>query len=107
MWLSIRYYLSDRFRLRFEDAGLEEMLDEDAAAEEAQRQAAQEYALGHEPKQGEALTASAAEPTASFEPKARTLDGELAGDEFDKDAYQYSLLLGKIDTLLEKLKLDA
>jgi len=37
----------------------------------------------------------------------RTLDGDLAGDEFAADAINYQVLLGKIDTLLEKLKLDA
>jgi len=37
----------------------------------------------------------------------RTLDGEIAGDEFAADAINYQVLLGKIDRLLEKLKLDA
>jgi ankyrin repeat/BTB/POZ domain-containing protein 1 len=37
----------------------------------------------------------------------RTLDGEIAGDEFTADAINYQVLLNKIDTLLEKLKLDA
>lgn len=37
----------------------------------------------------------------------RTLDGDLAGDEFAADAINYQVLLGKIDGLLERLKLDA
>ena len=37
----------------------------------------------------------------------RTLDGEIAGDEFAGDAVNYQILLGKIDALLDKLKLDA
>ena len=37
----------------------------------------------------------------------RTLDGEIAGDEFAGDAINYQILLGKIDALLERLKLDA
>lgn len=37
----------------------------------------------------------------------RTLDGEIAGDEFAQDALNYQILLGKIDKLLEDLKLDA
>ena len=37
----------------------------------------------------------------------RTLDGEIAGDEFAADAVNYQVLLGKIDGLLERLKLDA
>lgn len=39
--------------------------------------------------------------------EVRTLDGEVAGDEFAGDAINYQILLGKIDTLLAKLKLDA
>jgi len=37
----------------------------------------------------------------------RTLDGDIAGDEFAADALNYQILLGKIDMLLESLKLDA
>lgn len=37
----------------------------------------------------------------------RTLDGEIAGDEFSQDAMNYQILLGKIDRLLDSLKLDA
>lgn len=37
----------------------------------------------------------------------RTLDGEEIDDEFAQDAMNYQILLGKIDTLLDRLKLDA
>lgn len=37
----------------------------------------------------------------------RTLDGEVAGDEFAQDAINYQILLGKIDGLLDRLTLDA
>ncbi|KAK5002525.1 hypothetical protein LTR39_006661, partial [Cryomyces antarcticus] len=37
----------------------------------------------------------------------RTLDGEIAGDEFAQDAINYQILLGKIDQLLDSLRLDA
>ncbi|CAD0097801.1 unnamed protein product [Aureobasidium mustum] len=37
----------------------------------------------------------------------RTLDGEIAGDEFAQDAINYQILLGKIDSLLDRLTLDA
>lgn len=37
----------------------------------------------------------------------RTLDGEVAGDELEGDAINYQILLGKIDALLHRLKLDA
>ena len=36
----------------------------------------------------------------------RTLDGEIAGDEFAQDAMNYQILLGKIDRLMENLGLD-
>jgi ankyrin repeat and BTB/POZ domain-containing protein 1 len=39
--------------------------------------------------------------------KIRTLDGDIAGDEFASDAINYQVLLRKIDALLERLKLDA
>ena len=37
----------------------------------------------------------------------RTLDGDEIEDEFDQDAMNYQILLGKIDQLLDRLKLDA
>ena len=37
----------------------------------------------------------------------RTLDGEMVGDELEGDALNYQILLGKIDGLLDLLKLDA
>ena len=37
----------------------------------------------------------------------RTLDGKMAGDELEGDAINYQILLGKIDGLLDRLKLDA
>ncbi|KAH7052396.1 ankyrin repeat and BTB/POZ domain-containing protein 1 [Macrophomina phaseolina] len=93
----IRYYLSERFRLRFEDSGLEEMMDEDGELD---------------PEAAAALAAAAAgEKQEGPDPGAagaiRTLDGEIAGDEFAQDAMNYQILLGKIDRLLERLKLDA
>ena len=36
----------------------------------------------------------------------RTLDGEVAGDEFAQDAMNYQILLGKIDRLMDDLGLD-
>lgn len=37
----------------------------------------------------------------------RTLDGEPASDEMEQDAINYQILLGKIDKLLGRLRLDA
>ena len=37
----------------------------------------------------------------------RTLDGEIVSDEMEEEARNYSVLLAKIDGLLDRLKLDA
>jgi len=37
----------------------------------------------------------------------KTLDGGFVGDEFHQDTANYNFLIGKIDTLLEKLRLEA
>ncbi|KAL9602033.1 MAG: hypothetical protein Q9219_002142 [cf. Caloplaca sp. 3 TL-2023] len=117
----IRYYLSERFRLRFEDAGLEEMLDDIGEAGSGERGNGELKietedegvdvredkppvgegiidVTGHDKKEGQAPHLDGA---------VRTLDGEIAGDEFASDAINYQILLGKIDGLLNRLKLDA
>jgi ankyrin repeat/BTB/POZ domain-containing protein 1 len=108
----LRYYLSERFRLRFEDSGLDEMMDENAAIQavaEANGDAELVDAMGDFaledklPKQVPALQPEQLAAAGTI----RTLDGEEVGDEFAQDAMNYQILLGKIDTLLEKLKLDA
>lgn len=115
----IRYYLSERFRLRFEDAGLDEMLaGEDAG--ETSPEAAEEHS--EEKLANRQDTAAEADATAEGEagklepsPAAGqqvddavpTLDGATAEDEFASDAINYQILLGKIDAMLERLKLDA
>ncbi|PHH89967.1 hypothetical protein CDD83_4828 [Cordyceps sp. RAO-2017] len=74
----VRYYLSERFRLRFEDAGLDDVMADPAAADPA------------------------ADP-AALDPAAAA----AADDDFASDAVNYHLLLGKIDAMLDRLKLDA
>ncbi|KAI1806962.1 hypothetical protein F4811DRAFT_86171 [Daldinia bambusicola] len=116
----IRYYLSERFRLRFEDAGLDEMMDENGeiSAEAAEVLAAQANGVAAEDKDANGIVevespegipakAGIAEALASPDGVVRTLDGELVEDEFASDAINYQLLLQKIDRVLEKLKLDA
>ncbi|KAI0886150.1 uncharacterized protein GGS22DRAFT_160058 [Annulohypoxylon maeteangense] len=116
----IRYYLSERFRLRFEDAGLDEMLDEngevDPIAAELLGSQGKDTASEEESNNGplgnvngNAFSANADVPEALVGSGGvvRTLDGELVEDEFASDAINYQLLLQKIDTMLEKLKLDA
>jgi hypothetical protein len=117
---SIRYYLSERFRLRFEDSGLEEMMDENGelSAEAAQAVAIHSQLLRDEaidvdaPPQGEAaqqVDADRAKAALGHRVSGmiiRTLDGDIAGDEFASDAINYQVLLRKIDRLLERLKLE-
>ncbi|RWA04092.1 hypothetical protein EKO27_g11015 [Xylaria grammica] len=115
----IRYYLGDRFRLRFEDAGLDEMLDEsgeiDASVAEAlssQLQVMNDTTELSRPLESEKATITySREALTAKQPGVdggvRTLDGELAEDEFVSDAINYQVLLQKIDIMLEKLKLDA
>ncbi|EDU48295.1 ankyrin repeat and BTB POZ domain-containing protein 1 [Pyrenophora tritici-repentis] len=108
----IRYYLSERFRLRFEDSGLDEMMDENAAikatAEEDLAEAMGDVALEdgrpEKPTQEENFIPIEQHIAAGV---IRNLDGEEVGDEFAQDAMNYQILLGKIDTLLERLNLDA
>lgn len=117
----IRYYLSERFRLRFEDAGLDEMLDDEG---EIRAEAVEELAAAGEERlanskfdstggvdQHAAVTGGIngiLQPTAGQTVGVvRTLEGEEVSDEFDLDAQNYQILLRKIDTMLEKLKLDA
>ncbi|KAE8853767.1 hypothetical protein HRS9122_00759 [Pyrenophora teres f. teres] len=108
----IRYYLSERFRLRFEDSGLDEMMDENTAIKaatesdlaEAMGDVALEDGKPEKPSQEENLIPVEQQIAAGV---IRNLDGEEIGDEFAQDAMNYQILLGKIDTLLEKLNLDA
>lgn len=117
----IRYYLSERFRLRFEDAGLEEILDESGEISAEAVESLQQASTAPEPT---AATSDVNKPEPDQETKlasevaalrttetltgvVRTLDGELVEDEFESDAMNYQILLGKIDIMLERLKLDA
>jgi ankyrin repeat and BTB/POZ domain-containing protein 1 len=124
----IRYYLSERFRLRFEDSGLEDVMDEEMAVVEAERERPASVAAARAEEKGlpnwgakqdhqsedEGIDVSAASVPTVQDAEAllqagvvRTLDGEIAGDEFAADAVNYQILLGKIDELLKRLKLDA
>lgn len=115
----IRYYLSERFRLRFEDAGIEEMLEEDGETEEEQQMDKvwpdQRLSSTDDGAEAESMDngvpkANASDATiagAIQTGKIRTLDGEEVEDELEEEAMNYQILLGKIDRLLEKLKLDA
>ncbi|KAK4235877.1 hypothetical protein C8A03DRAFT_36258 [Achaetomium macrosporum] len=93
----IRYYLSERFRLRFEGDGLEEMLDEEANT--AERDGVEEGVVDHKEETGGEEGGEGG--------GVRALNGEVVEDEFASDAVNYQILLEKIDRMLERLKLDA
>lgn len=120
----IRYYLNERFRLRFEDAGVDDMMQqdgEDRRVEEHMRLAsdghdleavkpeaelgAQAVAAGS--KSGANSAGEVGELTGEEEGAVQTLDGRWAEDELARDAINYQILLDRIDAMLEKLKLDA
>ena len=117
----IRYYLSERFRLRFEDTGLEDVMDgngeinaETAAAIADQAANAAEdgnfVPASMDEGRGEVKASNGVQSEAlegENEPVVKTIDGESAEDEFASDAINYQVLLGKIDTMLDRLKLDA
>ena len=92
----IRYYLSERYRLRFEDAGLEEMMEDDADLGAADATA----------NDGQNLEGDQ-QKISGLGTVVRTLDGDEVDDEFDEDARMYESLMAKLDCLLEKLNLDA
>lgn len=102
----IRYYLSERFRLRFEDAGLDEMMEEErlplAHHTESDVLEGEEEAK----KEGGEGGFEGVQQEVEGHGVVRTLDGEIAGDEFAQDAINYQILLGKIETLMEGLGLD-
>jgi len=102
----IRYYLSERFRLRFEDSGIEDMMEEETepTPEGTELNADQKVA------EDEGIDVGALPyGDASIENQMviRTLDGEIARDELEGDAINYQILLGKVDALLGRLQLDA
>jgi ankyrin repeat/BTB/POZ domain-containing protein 1 len=111
----LRYYLSERFRLRFEDSGLDEMMDENAAIQAVKdatdgelAEAMEDFALEDKlPETAGNPNPMLLEQQVAAAGVIRNLDGEEVGDEFAQDAMNYQILMGKIDTLLEKLNLDA
>ncbi|KAI9367481.1 hypothetical protein BJX61DRAFT_547448 [Aspergillus egyptiacus] len=117
----IRFYLNERFRLRFDDAGIEEMMEETTQQHIVDKGALEEgienaitgvegidlakdtpaHINGGRSSQVSVLNEQ--ERVAVI----RTLDGEIAGDEFDKDAINYQILMEKLERILESLNLDA
>lgn len=109
----IRYYLDDRFRYRFEDAGLEDMMDEEGeisaelAAAMAQQAEISTDAVGGVSADTKHTAKKDSNGQANGGGAVRTLDGAEAEDEFVSDAINYQILQRKIDAMLDRLKLDA
>ncbi|KAI5291944.1 hypothetical protein KEM55_008218 [Ascosphaera atra] len=113
----IRYYLNERFRLRFDDPGFKQMLDGKKSKKEADGEKSSEEHVdteGEEEGEEEHETSSEAstqgteageddEHSAQF----TALDGRKANDEFQRDTMDYEILIDKLDELLDKLDLGA
>ncbi|KAL9045388.1 MAG: hypothetical protein Q9214_001557 [Letrouitia sp. 1 TL-2023] len=103
----IRYYLSERFRLRFEESGLEEMLSETTPQDGSQPGPDSTVALVRELRRTEDIEILGGRENSAHPSAISMLEADLADDEFASDAIKYQILLGKIDKLLDRLKLDA
>lgn len=108
----IRFYLGERFRLRFNEAGLDEMMGENSQSDDSD--ADEESEVDTQLTEGvEALriaketTERQSQPPQEDQPEIRALDGALVVDEFSEDAMNYEILLEKLDDLLESLNLEA
>ena len=88
---SIRYYLSERFRLRFEDIGYGVLND----TSESQKQPT---------PSGDDVQVQG---TQGVVDDCRVLDDGPVTDEIAQGAEKYKMLMAKIDALLERLELDA
>lgn len=116
----IRFYLGERFRLRFDDAGVQEMMEREVQSKDAEADAAEDVNKITDgvktleiPKTAE-KGADVAQVVAHKQPQEgqdapvfETLDGEVTNDEFSKDAINYEILMDKLDQLLENLNLEA
>lgn len=106
----IRFYLNERFRLRFDDAGLDEMMEEQTPVENGdiapKPEDVSEIVDGVEDLNISKVAKPSAAPDGHYR-EIRTLDGAVVEDEFDEDAMNYQILMEKLDALLEDLNLDA
>ena len=98
----IRYYLGERFRQRFEDTGLGDVLDETRAA--SYKDADKTSAEATPAVDVDMLDETEAQPKSNEEALREAQD---EGDEFTSDQLNYEMLHSKIDLMLEKLKLGA
>ncbi len=113
---SIRFHLSERFRLVFEDPGVRDMLEKEdqSGADEAVKASSPGASDSAEPDGTAELEATDSciwtcfpVLTLKTSDKMQTPAEEPEEDEFAAEAKKYRVLLRKIDQLLERLKLDA
>ena len=113
--ISIRHYLSDRFRLRYEDPGIDDVMNE-SRPETGREDAVGASTESNDRGPGNGLDARASSTQEDAQTTGQDLDPDEAqkradegmdGDEFAANAIDYQVLLGKIDGLLERLNLDA
>ncbi|KAF8453004.1 hypothetical protein BGX38DRAFT_443388 [Terfezia claveryi] len=101
----IRYYLDQRFRMRMDDLAAEQMYDEEATLTSPPKK---EEDKGEDAKDVNGTTGEAKTP--EEEPKYPTqvwTEEEIQADFMRAEALKFNELLGRINLLLEKLKLDA
>lgn len=117
----IRFYLGERFRLRFDDAGLQEMMEREFRQKNADSNPPDEVNKITDGVRTLEVPATAEEraenpPVAPPKPSEKvqepgqvmkTLDGEVTADEFSRDAINYQILMEKLDMVLENLNLEA
>ncbi|KAH0543205.1 hypothetical protein FGG08_002466 [Glutinoglossum americanum] len=114
----IRHYLSERFRLRFEEPGLKQMMAEND--HEAPSKPKDDTSGGLTPNEkgdgdgGVGLASSGPRTGDQMLPGDQELGGtmlapagEAAGEEYATDARTYQMLLDKIESLLDRLELGA
>ena len=101
--------------MRFEDAGLEDMMEEQASIAKKTEANTDGKLPEQEVVNMDSLPkGDAAHGDEEFSREnimsngtITALDGELVGDELEGDAINYQILLRKIDGPLDRLKLDA
>jgi hypothetical protein len=102
----IRFYLNERFRLRFDDAGLEELMDEQVPPPNGEKAQSEDVAKITDGVEALDVSKPSVDPAVPGR-EIRTLDGAVVEDEFSEDAMNYEILMGKLESLLEDLNLDA
>lgn len=101
----IRYYLDQRFRMRMDDLAAEEMYDEEAIPPLLTKE---KDGKEGDSKDTDGITDEAKLPDGESKYSTQVwTEEEIQADFMRAEALKFDELLGRIDLLLEKLKLDA